>query len=284
MNKNFFNGRKIVIATMHEKEKIIAPILKNNLNLTPIILKNFDTDKYGTFAGEVKRKLNQLDTARKKAFDAIRISGVDLAIASEGSFGLHPSLPFIQSNLEVVVLIDQKNGFEISGYFNTTETNMDGQYVSSSVEAISFARKVGFPEHGVIVKKRQDSKFNLFKNIKTEKELENIVNKLLKSIFTKKIFIETDMRAHKNPTRMKAIEQATFNLVKNIQSECPKCFSPGFIVNDIEKGLICFDCSMPTILPKNYIFMCMKCNYVEKTPNIKHGKQADPFYCGYCNP
>ena len=74
----------------------------------------------------------------------------------------------------------------------------------------------------------------LNKQIETENDLKESIQKILSFPFTKEAFIETDMRAFKNPTRMEAIEKATENLIENIQSECPKCQSPGFIRSGVE--------------------------------------------------
>lgn len=42
------------------------------------------------------------------------------------------------------------------------------------------------------------------------------------------IFVEADMRAHRNPTRMAAIERATRDLVRRFHSRCPQCDQSGF--------------------------------------------------------
>ena len=106
--KNIFDGRKIVIATMHEKEKIIGPLLENTFGMIPVLAKHFNTDLYGTFSGDIQRQGSQLEAARRKAIAALTLMDADLVVASEGSFGPHPSVPFFQSNLELIVLIDKK--------------------------------------------------------------------------------------------------------------------------------------------------------------------------------
>ncbi len=169
----------------------------------------------------------------------MKIENVDLGISSEGSFSPHPSIPFVQGNLELLLFIDKKNGFEILGHHRTPETNIDGQYVTTVEEALDFAKKIGFPEHGVIVRKSKNGHFGIYKDIATEKDLIKTVKKLLNNFFTNRIFIESDMRAHRNPTRMKAIKKATEDLIKNIKSLCPRCKAPGFIVVDFKKGLRC---------------------------------------------
>ncbi len=283
-SKKLFAGRKIVIATMHKKDRVIAPLLEEQLGVTAVIADNLNTDKFGTFSGEIKRAGNQLEVAKKKAYAAMKLTNTDMAIASEGSFGAHPSIPFIQSNLELVLFIDKKNMLEIRGHHRTSETNMDGAYVTSVDEAVNFAIKHNFPEFGIILKSGKKSKFEIYKNISTLDELSYRAKKMLSRPFVKKIFIETDMRAHKNPIRMKAIEKATIDLLKNIQSVCPECKTPGFVAVDFEKGLPCSLCKIPTDLPIYDIYHCEKCGFSTQKPVTKYGDLADPKYCGHCNP
>ncbi|RTY96888.1 hypothetical protein EKL98_16285, partial [Flavobacterium bomense] len=97
-------------------------------------------------------------------------------------------------------------------------------------------------------------------------------------------YIETDMRAMYNPTRMKVIEKAAFKLVDKIKSLCPKCRTPGFGIIDRREGLPCQQCHFPTRSTLSHIYSCQKCSYKkeEKYPN---GKQTeDPMYCDICNP
>jgi hypothetical protein len=279
-----FKGRKLVVATKHEKERVIAPLLEKYLGVEIVVPTHFDSDKFGTFTREIKRAGNQLEAARAKAHAAMTSEGVDLAVSSEGSFGAHPSIPFVQSNLELVLFVDKKNEREIRGHYRTQETNISGQYVTTVEEALNFAKSIGFPEHGIIVRKSENGRFGIHKNIRTEKALIETAGEMLAGLFAKRIFVETDMRAHRNPIRMKAIEKATKDLIKNIFSLCPKCQAPGFVVIDFEKGLRCSLCGIPTDLPLNDIYHCDACNHREKKAVIKYGKTANPQDCGYCNP
>lgn len=269
---------------MHKKEMVMIPLFEKHLGVEIVVPSRFDSDKFGTFTREIKRAGNQLEAARAKAHAAMLSEGVDLAVASEGSFGAHPSIPFVQSNFELVLFVDKKNGREIRGHYRTPKTNMDGQYVATIEEALKFARAIGFPEHGIIIRKSEHGRSGIHKNIQTEKELIETASKMLTGLFTKRIFVETDMRAHRNPTRMEAIKNATEDLIKNIKSLCPKCQAPGFVVVEYEKGLKCSLCGMSTDLLLNDIYQCGVCNYAEKKLVNKYGKTADPQYCGYCNP
>ena len=87
-----FEGRPLIIATKHEKEKVIAPILEKELGVKCFLALDLDTDKLGTFSGEVERHDDPITTARKKCLLAMELTNCDLAVASEGSFGPHPTI------------------------------------------------------------------------------------------------------------------------------------------------------------------------------------------------
>jgi hypothetical protein len=53
MAHQLFKGRNLVIATLHGKEKVIAPLLEHALGVKIIVPEKFDTDQYGTFSGEI---------------------------------------------------------------------------------------------------------------------------------------------------------------------------------------------------------------------------------------
>ena len=94
-----FQNRKLVIATKHQKEIVIAPILEKELGVICFINEDFDTDTLGTFTGEIERKLDPISTVREKCIKAMDLSNCDMGVASEGSFGPHPSLFFVLTSL-----------------------------------------------------------------------------------------------------------------------------------------------------------------------------------------
>lgn len=132
---DLFAGRTAVLATMHGKEQVIAPIMERELGIRVLVSSAFDTDRFGTFTGEIERVGTQLDAARLKAKRALEGTDKSLVIASEGSFGPHPSYPFIASDLEIVLLLDTHHSLEISGISLSTETNHGHQSVRSLGEA-----------------------------------------------------------------------------------------------------------------------------------------------------
>ena len=97
------------------------------------------------------------------------------------------------------------------------------------------------------------------------------------------VFVENDLRAHTNPTRMANILKATQDLSRKMNSLCPECEAPGFWVTERKKGLPCASCDAPSNLPLANIWSCVKCNY-KKEEAIANQVKADPSKCNYCNP
>lgn len=278
-----WNGSNCVLATMHGKENVIAPPLKSGLGLEVNVPANFDTDVFGTFTRDIKRDGTQLEAARRKALSAMEVTGLDIGVASEGTFGDHPSIPFIKSNYEIVILIDKKNDIEVVGHYSTINVQARWQDVYSVKECVEVATSWGFPGQGVILRLSKKSNRFIYKEINTIEELKFTSEKLLSKYFVRSIFIETDMRAHRCPPRRESIKNATSDLIKNCKSLCPKCLSPGFVISDIVKGLKCRSCGLSTDLAKENIYSCKKCDYIENR-KIEDKNLVDPEYCKWCNP
>jgi hypothetical protein len=277
-----FKGRNLLIATKHEKEKVIAPILERELGVKCFLTSDLDTDELGTFTGEVERKEDAIATARKKCLMAMELANCDLAIASEGSFGSHPTIFFAHADEEFLLFLDKKNNLEISARELSLETNFNGLEIKTEKELQEFAADANFPSHGLILRKSKADLGDIVKGITTEEQLNQAFTALISQYGT--AYVETDMRAMYNPTRMKVIEKATVKLMEKIKSLCPKCETPGFGIMDRKEGLPCEQCHFPTRSTLSYLYSCQKCNFTkeDKYPN---GKQfEDPMYCDFCNP
>lgn len=277
-----FKGRNLLIATKHRKEKVIAPILERELGVKCFLTSDLDTDELGTFTGEVDRKEDAIATARKKCLMAMELANCDLAIASEGSFGSHPSIFFAHADDEFLLFLDKKNDLEISARELSLETNFNGSEIKTEKELQEFAANANFPSHGLILRKSKADLGDIVKGITTEEQLNQAFDTLISQYAT--AYVETDMRAMYNPTRMKVIEKATVKLVDKIKSLCPKCQTPGFGIVDRKEGLPCEQCHFPTRSTISYLYSCQKCNFA-KEDQYPNGKQfEDPMYCDFCNP
>ncbi|WP_124975014.1 DUF6671 family protein [Aphanothece sacrum] len=284
--KSWFANRNLVIATMHKKEQVIMPLVEAELGVNCITIPDFNTDQFGTFTRDINRRGTQIEAARKKAQTALEITGETLAIASEGSFMSHPAFPFVSCDREIVLLLDQKHDLEIIGQEISTETNHTHQSIKTLDEALNFAEKTKFPDHGLVVMLSPKSidKNYIYKGINTENKLIETVEKCLKQSNNGTIHIETDMRAMFNPTRMKVIEKATQNLIKTIYQQCPQCYYPGFDVIKRQSGLPCGLCGLATDSILLDIYQCQQCNFSQEKKFPTGIETADPSQCQYCNP
>ncbi|MCB0820242.1 MAG: hypothetical protein KDC13_06435 [Bacteroidetes bacterium] len=280
--KSYFKDRNLFIASMHKKEKVIKPLLEENLEVNCVISDNFNTDLFGTFSGEIERKNDAISTLRNKCMAAIEQFKCDLVVASEGSFGPHPEIFFQSANQELVMLIDVKNNLEIIGQVINCDTNYSGSEITNIYELKEFCDKTLFPTHALIIKKSKNETDGIIKGITEKSSLINAVENLFD--LKGSAYLETDMRAMYNPTRMRNIEKATINLIQNICSLCPVCSTPGFRVVKLNRGLKCEACGSPTNSVISHRYTCEHCNHSEEK-QFPDGKTAeDPMYCQMCNP
>lgn len=279
---HFFEGRSIAIATMHAKEQVIAPRLSAALRLSCHVPAQLDTDLLGTFSGEVERLLSPLDAARAKCQLAMDLSSVDLAIASEGSFGAHPIYPFISAHEEILLLVDRKNQWEFKVKTLETDTNYQSWKIDSIDQLSQIVDSSTFPTHAVIVKKTASDALDAVKGIQSATLLNQTVHEFLQKYGSCQV--ETDMRAMHNPTRMRVIDALTEKLIQQISSTCPICSTPGFRISQVERGLPCELCDAPTQGILAEIFTCQACNYAEHRKNPDAHIKENPMFCDYCNP
>ena len=280
-----WNGARAVLATMHGKERVIAPLAKRFLALDLRVAQGLDTDAFGTFSREIERTGNPRNAARAKIAGAFALMPqARVGLASEGSFGPHPSLPFCALGRELVLLVDRETGLEVAGHHAAIDTNFAHQVVTDISAGQAFAAKAGFPAHGVIVMGVLDGQpaphLALFKEAASEADLAAMVAQSI--ALTGAAHIETDMRAHRNPRRMRAIRRAMVDLVWRLRSQCPTCARPGFAIMGRISGLPCKWCAGPTHLTRAAIWGCEGCGHREE--RTVAATAADPAHCEACNP
>jgi hypothetical protein len=277
-----FKNRRIIIASMHQKEQAIAPLLAKELGLVCFTDSTFNTDQYGTFSGEVQRQSDPIATARAKCLHAMQQNQCDLGIASEGSFGPHPALFFIPADEEFLIFIDQREGIEIIAKQLSTTTNYNGKLLKSEQDLLEFAHTAGFPSHGLILRPTADAASPIFKGITNQVALLQGFHQLREQYG--EVYVETDMRAMYNPSRMEVIREATERLIQKIKSSCPQCDFPGFDVTSAVEGLKCQWCNKPTKSIEKHIYTCQKCHYAQEILHPYGKSKEDPMYCDHCNP
>lgn len=280
-----YQNDRACLATMHGKEKVIAPLAERFLGLRLEVVTGLDTDAFGTFSRDIERSGSQLDAARAKIAAAYELMPeIQIGLASEGSFGPHPFIPFCSLAREIVVLDDRKTGLELNGHYASLDANFSHLIVSDVAAGHDFAERVGFPDQGIIVMGCRDGQpahdIALIKDVRSSDELTLALASLVTE--TGSAYVETDMRAHRNLRRMRAIKRATIDLIRRARSGCPACSWPGYAVTERLPGLPCSWCSEPTLLTRAEIMSCLRCELRIERPVA--ATEADPANCGECNP
>jgi len=277
-----YAGLKASLLTQHGKESIICPQLFDSNGLEVIHVSDYDTDKLGSFTRDIPRYGSQLDAARKKARVGMELSGLMLGIASEGAFDNDPYTGMLSWNYELVLLIDDIRNIEIIGFFGG-QAQSASQLVSSWNELTALLSEAQFTTHQLVIRPDDEYHPECRKGIKDLESLKEAFEWATSHSKKGNVFVENDLRAHTNPTRMANILKATQDLSRKMNSLCPECESPGFSVTERKKGLLCACCEAPTNLPVANIWSCVKCEY-KKEELIPNQTKADPSKCHYCNP
>jgi hypothetical protein len=176
--------------------------MKERLGLEIIFPPDLDTDRFGAFSGEITRPGTMDEVLEAKARAGMAASRLSIGIASEGSYGPHPQIPFITSGLEKLILIDSDTDLVvIEERFDPTPVSQ-AWVVCSGSEVKSRLAGIGFPEQGLIVKPQDAEDLTLLKKgIIDVASLENAVDELIAHSPAGRAIIETEMRAHLNPRR-----------------------------------------------------------------------------------
>lgn len=281
-NKHPFSGETVYFATKHSKEQTLAPLL-SKIGLL-CIAADVDTDKFGTFSGEVERVGSVRDTLRIKIGAAAEVNPKGrFFLASEGSFAPHPLIGFVQSDHEALLFVDRKLKTEIYVEEVRTETNHSEIEFGPRDDLQSFLNKIGFPEHGIIVKPKGNSQI-VYKGLQFFHALGQAIIDAFMLSSEAKVIISTDMRACFNPTRMKVIEKVGQKLIDSLNSFCPKCKTPGFAISRGIPGLPCEDCGEPSRTSKEVLWSCVKCDHSEQKPRPDGIVKISAAECEHCNP
>jgi hypothetical protein len=275
------HGRRIAIATMHGKERSIAPPLAERFGCIAVVPAGFDTDAFGTFTGEIARRGSPRDAARAKAAAAMAATGLDAAIASEGTFGPHPAAPLLPLAAEFLLLVDARSGLEVEAEDVGAETNWAGAPVRDLAAAEAFGARIGFPDHQMVLRVAGDPTATR-RGLGSRDELAAALADLLRCFG--RVEASADMRADRNPTRMRAIARAAGRLAERAATPCPGCGWFGFGFARAERGLPCEACGEPTELVQTLVDGCARCAATVRRPRPDGAATADAGSCPQCNP
>ncbi|MEY6433295.1 DUF6671 family protein [Thioalkalicoccus limnaeus] len=277
-----YRGRRVALLTRHGKERVIAPVLEPAIGCRIELVEGFDTDRLGTFTREIPRAGTQREAARKKARIGMELANLPHGLASEGSFGPDPIAGMFSWNVEFVIFLDAERGLEVVGVAQG-KANHGHLLTGDWTVAEAFARQAEFPAHHLVVRPEGENDPRIRKGIAHWAELEASFAWAQTQSVNGLAFLETDVRAHVNPTRQSTIRAAAEDLAAKLLSPCPVCRAPGFWIVDRVPGLPCSECGAPTRETRADILGCVRCPH-QITRLRGDRREADPGRCDYCNP
>lgn len=280
-----FAGRALGVATLHGKERVIGPALEKALPLAGYrAIEGVDTDRFGAFSGEVERTLEPLEACKAKAKHGADVSGLELVIASEGSFFPYPPAPFVPCNEEILVLYDARDGTVFEHRHVSLRTVFGGEECTAWGQVKAFAERMKFPEHGLVVRSKEKWMQGdaLKKGITEEDELRTFAEQRIATQGS--CWVETDMRAMMNPTRMRVIAEAAERFARELATACPVCGTCWFRITQAVPGLPCELCGWPTASTRAYMRTCRTCSHTAVSDRPDGKSTEEPQHCANCNP
>jgi hypothetical protein len=282
MDEHQYFGEKIVLTSKHEKLKLLKPAFDKYIGCK-LFEVNLDTDQLGTFSGEIERIAPPRETAIQKARLGMKETGLLIGIASEGSVGPDPVVPFIHSDIEHLVLVDDEKGVVISETYRSFDITLATFTITPGQDLAAFLQKANFPDHGLIVRPNTQKKGNCIKGITHLEHLLEAIDKSSKISPDGLVVIESDLRAMHSPSRQKNIEEVGSLLAKRVSQLCPQCQIPGWGRVGYEKGLHCSECGLENQHAiRQEILGCVKCEHTELGKVVAN--KLDPAQCNFCNP
>lgn len=281
-SKHPYSGNRIVLTSKHEKLRLIKPAFDQIVGCELFEI-NLDTDQLGTFSGEIERLAPPRETAIQKARLGMNATDSTLGIASEGLVGPDPLIPFIHSNIEHLVLIDDENEIVISEVYRSFEISVATVTVAPGIDINDFLQKADFPKHGLIVRPNIENKSNCIKGISDLGHLLDAIQISSKLSSDGLVVIESDLRASHSPSRQKNIQEVAKLLATRIAQLCPECQIPGWGRIGYIQGLNCSECGLenPGAIRQEQLG-CAKCDHIALGKVL--AVALEPAHCEFCNP
>ncbi|MEY4391251.1 MAG: hypothetical protein RLZZ400_994 [Actinomycetota bacterium] len=270
---------EIALATRHGKERQIAPALA--AIGWQVVVSDIDTDAFGTFSGDVARVLTPKQTALAKARAGAEHLGVRYGMASEGSIGSHPSLPFVTSDFEILAFADTQLDLTWAETFLGSEIVAVSEKWSQELDLDAFAKRADLPNHAVIVRNGDNHIVWVKKGLRDVEEIVAAAEECAAHHET--VVLESDFRAMCSPSRQRNIEACAEKFALRLARLCESCGYPGWGITGLEFGLPCSDCGeLVADVANAELHGCLACSRAEKVPL---GKTAvGPERCHSCNP
>lgn len=277
-----YRGERVALLTLHGKQDLLRPVIEPVLGCRIEHTDAYDTDRLGTFTREIAREGTLVDAALQKARIALSITGAEVAVASEGSFGAGPYGGLLPWNVECVLWLDEARALQVIGWAQGPARCVQRE-LRSRDDLERFAHDAGFPDHRVVLRPQDAEGPGAIKGLGDEAGLVAAYARCRSQSPEGIVWAESDLRAHCNPTRQALIREAAVDLVQRLQSTCPACGTPGYWIDERRPGRPCCECGAPTRDPVAERWRCVRCDHGEER-SVAGAGCADPARCDRCNP
>ena len=183
-----------------------------------------------------------------------------------------------------LVLLDLRDGTELVHRHVSLNTVFGGETCLSEGEVIAFATRMQFPEHHLVLKSAATwrSGDRVIKGINDRYTLVRAARMLLAEHGS--VWVESDLRAMANPTRMQVIGEAAEAFAADLERCCPTCGLFHFAITQALWGLPCGQCGFPTRSTRAHLRECRGCGHRQEDERPDGKRTEAPQYCDLCNP
>lgn len=217
------DGLPVLIATMHGKETVLAPPLAE-LGFQVLLPVDYDTDMLGTFSGDVRRPGTAVEAALEKARRACIATGVPRAISSEGSYRPCQTLFPGARNVEILAFVDMENGQEVVEVMTDLPTRFVKGRVPADFDAPetqALLSAMGWPQVRAMIVPEDPGRGVVmpewvFKGLADAASVIEALRVCAAHSADGQVHLESDLRAHMNPTRMASVARVGERLVQRL--------------------------------------------------------------------
>lgn len=276
-----WRGRSLAVATRHGKARALRVPLRRVLGARVFTPRDLDTDALGTFSGEIARTAPPLVTAAHKARLALRAAPEAFAaLASEASFGPDPVLGFVPLHHEWLVCVPAVAPQVVIAVGLASHATQFAlcDLVEGRPPDAAWLAQARFPEHALILRALTDPP-RMWKALRSHAAL--LAAWQVANSKGTKLQVETDMRAHLNPLRMRQLCRLSMRLAQRLETACPDCAAACFGLQSLSTGLPCRVCGSTTAAIGSERHGCPWCGC---TRVLQRAGTADPACCPRCNP
>ena len=182
------------------------------------------------------------------------------------------------------MLYDARDGSIYEHRHLSLDTVFGGEACKSVRAVLAFAQRMKFPEHALVVRSEEKWRAGVRqeKGIQDEQRLTDVAEGIIAEHSS--VWVETDMRAMANPTRMNVIGETAERFAQELVTRCSACSACWFRITEALSGLPCALCGWLTRGIRAYRRSCRLCGHQADLPRPDAKIVEEPQFCDQCNP